>query len=669
MKSIKTKIIFRVSLLFLVISIAIFSVVSIQMQKQTKEVLLNQSDVAVTEMSNTIENFILQYEKALLLVSTNKSVLEYIDTQNGSEDIDENILSTNIESTFGDYLENFPSVDLMYFAFENKFTKFLPFVDVGPDFDPTVRPWYEAALTQKNQVAWTNPYIDVVSGDYVITGSKAIEQNGSLVGVIGVDISLASLTDSISESEFGFNGYPFLFDSEGGGIVHPLLNPEEEEMVNLSYITDLFIEKGSNGIGDYKENGESMIGIFTTLPELGWKVGASFNEKAISDSMKGTKNIVLGIFILSLLIMIVMLWMLISVLVRPLSEIRSAMNKVAEGDLNTNAEVKTKDEFEELATNFNSMTRKVREVITVVNRSVDDVRISAESLSASAEETNAISEQMAGAIDDIALGATKSAHDTEDVTTTVDLLGSQITGIQEKTGVMTEIAKEAESVNVEGRKQVGQLQSSFNDWKLNLTSMAGVINDLEIKVGAIGTVMETITQISAQTNLLALNASIEAARAGEHGKGFAVVANEVRKLAEQSALATEEVKATVTELQQGSREVSVQMRETGETFNEQEIVVENTRETFTSISNLMLNLEQSIASVYGEVNKVVEHKDTVMETIETMAATAEETAAASEEINASADEQLHSIREVAKAAETLADLSDELKKAIGHFSI
>ena len=130
-----------------------------------------------------------------------------------------------------------------------------------------------------------------------------------------------------------------------------------------------------------------------------------------------------------------------------------------------------------------------------------------------------------------------------------------------------------------------------------------------------------------------------------------------------------EVKATVQELQNGSHQVSMQMRETGETFEEQGKVVLATQMTFGDISGLMNKLEQSISSVYDEVNKVVEHKETVMQTIETMAATAEETAAASEEISASTDEQLRAIREVAQAADTLAGLSDNLHTAMNHFKV
>ncbi|MEK5037532.1 methyl-accepting chemotaxis protein [Sporosarcina sp. FSL K6-3457] len=401
MKSIKAKIILSVFLLFFVILTSINLVVNNQIQKQTKNMLLNQSEVAVKEMGRSIENFMLQYEKALYLLTNNPAVTEFIETQYGTED--EAILNRRIEMAFADYMEQLPATDLIYFGFDNKYTKFVPHLEI-PGFDPTTRVWYTEASAQLDQVVWSDPYIDAASGGYVITASKAMLRNNTLVGVIGVDISLENITESVSQSDFGFEGYPFLFDSNGGAIVHPLLVPESEEMTDLSYLTALFSQEKSAGVERYTENGSKMIGIFNEIPHLGWTVGVSFKEDAIVDSTSGTSKLINIIFVLAEVLIIVILWFFISKIISPLSIIRSAMDHVAEGDLNAHADVKSKDEFGQLADNFNVMTSKVRDIMKVVNQSVDEVRLSAEGLSASAEETNAVSEQMAGAIDDIASG-------------------------------------------------------------------------------------------------------------------------------------------------------------------------------------------------------------------------------------------------------------------------
>ena len=199
--------------------------------------------------------------------------------------------------------------------------------------------------------------------------------------------------------------------------------------------------------------------------------------------------------------------------------------------------------------------------------------------------------------------------------------------------------------------------------------MSHDINSLGGKVEAIGSVMETIMNISKQTNLLALNASIEAARAGEHGKGFAVVADEVRTLAEQSARATDDVKVTIEELQKDSHIVSEQMKETIDTFRDQGVVVEDTEKTFEELSSLMETMQESIHTVSDEIQLVSTHKDDVSLTIQTMSATAEETAAACEEVSASSVEQLRAIQSVTEAAETLTELSEKLSAVIEQFKV
>ncbi len=637
------------------------------MEKSTSKNIIDSSEVSVNEMGIGIRNFLMQYESGLEMLMENPAVINYWATQNGTPDIDEKKLETGLENAFNIYRKNLTETNAVAFHFNNKFTKLVADTALPEGYDPTEREWYKTLEAEPNEILWTSPYVDSFTGDYIVTVAKAMVVNGEMEGAITVDILLTSIADRLAETKADFEGYPFIYDPEGVAVVHPV--KQSENGMADRHVADMYGEGNSKGQLNFTEDGNKKVGVYTTLSGFDWKIGMVYDEGAIKDSGKEAKHLLLIIALVTLVAVVTILWLLISRLIKPLYSLQKAMDKMADGHLNAHAEVKSKDEFGLLAENFNSMVSKVNDVITVVNRSVDEVRLSAEGLSASAEETNAVSEQMAGAIDDIASGATKSAQDTEDVSTTVDYLSEQILGIQEKAGIMTGIAIEAEEVNKSGLSQVNQLQSSFDGWKTNLQSMADVVGDLETKVSAIGAVMETITQISSQTNLLALNASIEAARAGEHGKGFAVVADEVRKLAEQSARATEEVKATVQELQNGSRQVSIQMRETGETFEEQGKVVQATQETFGDISGLMNRLEQSISSVYEEVNKVVVHKETVMQTIETMAATAEETAAASEEISASTDEQLRAIREVAQAADTLSGLSDELHTAISHFKV
>jgi len=666
MKSIKTKIVFGVFFVFFISVGLIYYFVSNQMEKSATENILTASEVSTNEMNYSIHNFLLQYEYGLDMITENIGVTGYIATQSEDEPMT-NALDKGIEDAFVNYKKTLAETEAIYFGFENRHTKHVGDTAPPDDYDPTSRPWYHLAKENPNEVIWTDPYVDAFTGGYVITVTKAMVVDNEFVGAIGVDILLSTIADRIGEKNPGFNGYQFIYDATGVAVVHP--TKQGESNIEESYVASMFSESKASGELKFKEDGIDRVGTFTTLTDLDWKIGTTYEMAAIKGSVRDAKNLILLIAVGTGVAVIIILWILISRLIRPLYTIQNAMNDIAAGDLNASAKVTTQDEFGMLAENFNVMISKVRGIIVLVNKSVNDVRLSAEVLTASAEETNAVGEQMAGAIDDIATGASKTAHDSEDVTAIVNDLGNQIVDIQEETLMMRDIAVETDKANKTGLHQMNELINAFDEWKSNLGSMADVVGELEIKVGAIGNVMDTITNVSVQTNLLALNASIEAARAGEHGKGFAVVADEVRKLAEQSAKATKEVQATVLELQAGSRQVSTQMRDTGVTFNQQELVVNETQHTFGNISDLMSKLELSIKIVYGEVNKVVEHKEKVMETIEVMAATAEETAAASEEISASSYEQLNAIREVASAADTLSSLSDELHKAIGHFKV
>ncbi len=661
-KTVRSKIIGIVSVLFLISVITMTIISSLQVKNKTEDVLIEQSTAFVNEMNYAISAFFEQFEKGLQQLAISSEVLNFTaDNEENSQQ-----LLNSLNTHFSNTLDLYEGVFTVYYAHPTQYVN-MPFTDLGDDYDPTSRPWYENAVENRGEVTWSNPYVDAATDNLTITASTVVEKNGEFNGVISFDIGLDTIMNHLAQSEVSHDGYAMLIDNLGNGIVHPTL--QGESMIDLPYVAQMYEDGQSNGIIHYNHEGIDRMNIYATLDKLGWKIGLVYDEKNINQTATDLRNSMLIVTFITLILFFIILYIVIRHMMNPLEKLNGLMNQIADGDLTVHSDVESNDEIGQLSSNFNRMVESVNGIIRVVTNSTDNVQVSSESLSAVSEETSASSEEVAHAVNEIAEGAAKSAEDAELVTEQSDALGLEIQKITVQAETMTTIATQAGTMNTSGRTQMNELKNSFVESEETLETMANVIGTLGEKVSAIGTVMNTITEISAQTNLLALNASIEAARAGEHGKGFAVVAEEVRKLAEQSANATDEVRVTVEELQEESRLVSEQLKNTRQNFENQGNVVNETELTFTDISELMTTMQQEIDAVTAEITTVDNLKTVVAETIETMAATSQETAAAAEEVSASNDEQLRAIQSVTDAAEQLTELSDELTEAVQHFTV
>ena len=193
------------------------------------------------------------------------------------------------------------------------------------------------------------------------------------------------------------------------------------------------------------------------------------------------------------------------------------------------------------------------------------------------------------------------------------------------------------------------------------------IKDMDESSQKISVILDTVEQISDQTNLLALNASIEAARSGEHGRGFAVVAEEIRKLADESAKSTEEIKKLITAIQDRSSRAVKSMEISKKIAEEQNSIVEETGKVFRELSNAIKKLAENIETIEVLNSDMNHKKDAIVTMIRAVQESVEEISAVSQETSASSQEILFSVNQLKEHSRTLNDLAEELGVKVDQF--
>ncbi|EQB89427.1 methyl-accepting chemotaxis protein [Clostridium punense] len=537
-------------------------------------------------------------------------------------------------------------------------------------------PWYKIGVGSKNQLEWSNPYVDAVTKISMITSTSPIQdENNSFLGVVTSDISLATIQEMVKNIKVGNSGRAFLIDNTGLYIAdkdekkNMIKKITEEENKSLASLGKEMLEKKNGEYVLTDENGKNNV-YYIDIPEVGWAMGITIPQSELYSPVDSLLSKLIVLTISTIIVSIVVVLLFTNYLTKNISKVNKFAMTIAEGDLTETLVIKSQDELGQMAVNLNKMSDNLKSIIKVISENSQDMSATSEELSATVDEMAGRISAISRSTNEILNSSQEASAAAQEVTASVEEVNSSIHVLSGKAvdGSLEakEISNRANEVSIKAEKSSDETQAIYRDKEENIVS---AIEQVKV-VSEIVEMAETIANISKQTNLLALNAAIEAARAGESGKGFAVVAEEVRRLAEQSANAVVNIKGTIGKVQEAFENLSENSSGILSFIDENVIkdyeLLVKVGKRYNEDAEFVSSMSENIAAMSEEITATVNQ---IGEAIESMAQTAQVSAENTSEILSSITETSHGMEQISKAAENQANLAQKLNEMIGQFKV
>lgn len=394
-------------------------------------------------------------------------------------------------------------------------------------------------------------------------------------------------------------------------------------------------------------------------------------DQNAQDKILLSEYIQLGISFLGLLVTLAALFIITVKVIRPMNQLAASFAQVAtgEGDLTVRLDDQRQDEIGEVTRYFNIFIKNIQNIIQVSQSTATQVKHLAQMLSRAGDENSKAVEQVAVAIQEVAAGATRQNQNMLQLATNTE---SITTGMHQ----MVEHAREAADLSEESQRQANKggenadvVTERTKQLRLTVAEVTSNIDLLSDHSRDISQIIDMIKAISGQTNLLALNAAIEAARAGDAGRGFSVVADEVRRLAEQTNTAADNVTDKILQVQHQVNTVQTANTILGNELTHIESAVTSLSTALKDIIDWSLSSKTAVSKIASLNEESTANFTGIASSSQEIAGTSKEIAAQSEASAASIEQQTASIEEFSATAQELSKLADTMEKLVAKFKV
>jgi methyl-accepting chemotaxis protein len=555
---------------------------------------------------------------------------------------------------------------------------------------------YFKKVVETKQPYVSEPMVSKTTKKQQINVVVPVIRFGQITGVVTGSYSTDRLMPLAQAIKFKKQGYGAILDDSGVYLAHPT-RPELAGNMNLrtgeisvalkeklganavvsTYLIQAFkdvVDKNVRIKLQYKATtGSEQSASLNIVPLPGGQrwillmatTAADANSEAIALS-----RILTGLALLCLIIVLLLTFWGSGSFVKPILRISKIADEISAGNLQTiQKTISDKSEIGQLSDNILKMHQALRALVQQVQTQSHQLAASSEELTAGAQQSADAANQVAESIAKMASGAEQQVKAVDDTAAVVERISGTIESVSSTAKDMAVKATQTVEATGLGQIEIDKAVTQMGKVGEGAQSAHNATGALEAGSRQIEEIVALISNIAGQTNLLALNAAIEAARAGEQGRGFAVVAEEVRKLAEQSENAAQQIKTIIAGNNANIHNVAEAVGAAIQAINDGVEMVNAAGKGFSSIGQQVTGVAAQVTEISTALGEVANGSQQIVASIKCIEKISHDAAAQLQSVSAATEEQSASTEEIASSSQSLATLAGDLQGAVSKFRL